>query len=61
MNVEAMGDKVQQRRAVRGLAAASRIQGQYKSAISYLEMVLTISAEIGEYTGDADAYGTIAD
>eukprot|EP00798_Chlamydomonas_sp_ICE-L_P027447 gene27447-4748_t len=56
-----MVDKVQERRAMRGLAAASRMQGQYKSAINYLEKVLLISAEMKEYTGDADAYGTIAD
>ncbi len=53
--------QVQERRAVRGLAAASRLQGQYRAAIRHLERVLAISREIGEFTGDSDAYGTIAD
>jgi tetratricopeptide (TPR) repeat protein len=30
-------------------------------AVKYLERVLEISKEIGDYVGDADAYGTIAD
>jgi len=58
---KALGDKVQERRAMRGLAASARLQGQYKSAIKHLERVLEISKEMQEYTGDADAYGTIAD
>lgn len=52
---------MQERRASRGLAAAARLQGQYRTAIRYLERVLEISKEIKEFTGDADAYGTIAD
>jgi len=58
---KALGDKVQERRAIRGLAASSRLQGQYRTAIGHLERVLEISKEMKEYTGDADAYGTIAD
>jgi tetratricopeptide (TPR) repeat protein len=58
---KALKDKVQERRAMRGLAASSRLQGQYKTAIGHLERVLEISKEMKEYTGDADAYGTIAD
>lgn len=57
----ALGDKVQERRAERGLAAASRLQGQHRAAINHLERVLDISREMREYTGDADAYGVIAD
>ncbi|CAG9461586.1 unnamed protein product [Pedinophyceae sp. YPF-701] len=57
----AMGMKVQERRAMRGMAAAARIQGKYKDGIEYLEGVLRISGEIQDYVGDADAYGTIAD
>ena len=57
----ALGDGVQQRRAVRGLAAAARLQGQHRAAIGHLERVLELSREMGEYTGDADAYGVIAD
>jgi tetratricopeptide (TPR) repeat protein len=55
------GNKVQERRAERGLAAASRMQNQFKKAIGHLERVLEISQEIDEYTGDSDAYGNIAD
>jgi len=58
---KALGDRVQERRAIRGLAASSRLQGQYKTAIGHLERVLEISKEMREYTGDSDAYGTIAD
>ena len=58
---KALGDKVQERRATRGLAAATRLLGQYRTAIEYLTRVLEISQQAGEYTGDADAYGTIAD
>lgn len=58
---QAVGDKVQERRAYRGLAAASRLQGQYPAAIKHLNDVLEISRAMREYTGDADAYGTIAD
>ncbi len=55
------GDQVQQRRAVRGLAAAARLQGQYKAAVHHLENVLKLSDQMNDHVGDADAYGTIAD
>jgi tetratricopeptide (TPR) repeat protein len=58
---KALQDRVQERRAMRGLAAAARLQGQHRAAIRHLERVLEISQAMGEYTGDADAYGTIAD
>ncbi|KAG2433317.1 hypothetical protein HXX76_008383 [Chlamydomonas incerta] len=58
---KALADKVQERRAQRGLAASCRITHQYRQAIKHLERVLEISREIGEYTGDADAFGTMAD
>ncbi|GFR50693.1 hypothetical protein Agub_g12946 [Astrephomene gubernaculifera] len=58
---KALGDKIQERRAQRGLAAACRLTHQYRQAVKHLERVLEISREIGEYTGDADAYGTMAD
>ncbi|GAX80830.1 hypothetical protein CEUSTIGMA_g8265.t1 [Chlamydomonas eustigma] len=58
---KALSDRVQERRANRGLAAAARLQGQNRTAIKHLERVLDISREMAEYTGDADAYGTIAD
>lgn len=57
----ALKDKVQERRAYRGLAAACRLNKQLPAAIKHLERVLDISKEINEYTGDADAFGTIAD
>ena len=56
-----MSDRVRERRAVRGLAAANRILGRYPQAIEYLQRVLEISDETGDHIGDADAYGTIAD
>ncbi|MEW5305546.1 MAG: hypothetical protein WDW36_008079 [Sanguina aurantia] len=58
---KALEERVQERRAMRGLAAAARLTKQYAMAIKHLERVLTISQEMQEYTGDADAYGTIAD
>lgn len=61
MLAKSLGDRVRERRAVRGLAAASRLTGQPRQAIKYLERVLEISSEIGDHVGDADAYGTIAD
>lgn len=56
-----LGNKVQERRAVRGLAAAARLQGQHAAAVKHLERVLQISDEMQDHVGDADAYGTIAD
>ncbi|KAK9800908.1 hypothetical protein WJX73_009849 [Symbiochloris irregularis] len=50
-----------ERRSVRGLAAAARLQGQHKTAIQHLKRVLEISKTMGDHVGDADAYGTIAD
>lgn len=61
MLARSLNDKVRERRAVRGLAAASRMSGQQRQAIKYLEKVLEISDETGDHVGDADAYGTIAD
>lgn len=37
------------------------IQGNNQQAIKHLQAVLAISSELNEYTGDADAYGSIAD
>lgn len=50
---KAAGDKVLERRAVRGLAAASRLQGQYRTAIKHLERVLVISK------GETDAHPAV--
>jgi hypothetical protein len=49
--------QVQERRATRGLAAAARLQGQFRPAIKYLERVLEISRDMGEYTGEGWAEG----
>lgn len=55
------GDKIQERRASRGVAAAKRLQGDLKGAISYHHRVLELSQEMQDFTGDSDALGTIAD
>ena len=56
-----MGDQVQVRRAVRGLAASKRGMGDRKGAIAGLLEVLEISKAINNRDGDTDALGTIAD
>lgn len=61
MLARSLGDKVRERRAVRGLAASNRLMGRYQQAIEYLMNVLEISNETGDHFGDVDAYGTIAD
>ncbi|PRW56470.1 FLU chloroplast alternative spliced version l-FLP [Chlorella sorokiniana] len=61
MLAKVTGDRVKERRATRGLAAAARMQGQLRQAVKHLERVLEISRDIREHVGDADAYGTIAD
>lgn len=61
MLAEAMGDTLHEKRAVRGLAAAARLLGERRAAIGHLERVLAISRATGDYVGDADACGTIAD
>ena len=55
------GNQQQQRRAMRGLAACRRENGDVKGSIADLKRVLEMSGEIGDTTGDADAYGQIAD
>lgn len=61
MLAEALGDKVHEKRAVRGLAAAARLNGDRRGAIGHLRRVLALSNEAGEHVGDADACGNIAD
>lgn len=56
-----ISDLVLQRRAMRGMAASSRMQGNNQSAIKHLKGVLELSKQMNEFTGDADAYGSIAD
>jgi tetratricopeptide (TPR) repeat protein len=54
-------DKCLERRAMRGLAVARRMQGDRAGAITDLQAVLDISKAMGEFTGDTDALGAIAD
>ena len=54
-------DKLQERRAVRGIAAVKRRLGQPQQAITQLKRVLSLSDQIGNHAGDIDALGTIAD
>jgi len=55
------GDKCLERRAMRGLAVAHRAQGDRLGAIGDLQSVLALSKAMGEFTGDTDALGAIAD
>lgn len=55
------GDMIQLRRAMRGLAACRRLGGDKLGAIEDLELVLTLSKDMDDSTGDADALGAIAD
>ncbi len=48
---KALGDRMQERRAERGLAAAARLQAQFRAAIGHLERVLEVSKEMREFTG----------
>ena len=61
MLARTLGDKVRERRAVRGLAAANRLLGRYEQAIDYLMEVLKLSEVMNDRIGDVDAYGSIAD
>ena len=53
--------RTREKRALRGLAAAHRLNQNYKKAIEYLERVIQISDETGDHLGDTDALGVIAD
>lgn len=61
MLAESMADPVHEKRAVRGLAAASRLNGDRRASIAHLERVLSLSRAHGDTVGDSDALGTIAD
>ena len=56
-----VGDVVQVRRAVRGLAASKRGLGDRKGAIQNLKEVLEMRQLVGDAAGDTDALGNIAD
>jgi tetratricopeptide (TPR) repeat protein len=55
---QSIGERVQERRAVRGLAAACKLQGRYQEAIGYYERVLLISQAMGEFTGRVLSLGS---
>lgn len=61
MLAKSMGERIYERRATRGLAAAARLQNQPQRAIEHLKRVLEISKEVGDHRGDEDVNGTIAD
>ena len=61
MLARVVGDKVSERRAIRGLGAAKRQMGDRLGAIEDLKQVLTVSQELNDDTGDMDALGAIAD
>jgi tetratricopeptide (TPR) repeat protein len=61
MLARVVGDKVSERRAIRGLGAAKRQMGDRLGAIEDLKQVLSVSQELNDDTGDMDALGAIAD
>ncbi|XP_037440787.1 protein FLUORESCENT IN BLUE LIGHT, chloroplastic-like isoform X1 [Triticum dicoccoides] len=58
---QSLGDHVEEKKAARGLGASLQRQGNYKEAIKYHSMVLSISKMTGEDSGVTEAYGAIAD
>ncbi|KAL3826085.1 hypothetical protein ACJIZ3_022114 [Penstemon smallii] len=54
-------DSIEEKKAARGLGASLQRQGKYRDAIKYHSMVLEISQREGEESGNAEAYGAIAD
>ncbi|KAK4487506.1 hypothetical protein RD792_005850 [Penstemon davidsonii] len=56
-----LDDKTEEKKAARGLGASLQRQGKYRDAIKYHSMVLEISEKEGEESGNAEAYGAIAD
>ncbi|KAI3447763.1 hypothetical protein Pfo_004428 [Paulownia fortunei] len=54
-------DPIEEKKAARGLGASLQRQGKFREAIKYHSMVLEISQREGEESGNAEAYGAIAD
>ncbi|KAK6120283.1 hypothetical protein DH2020_045974 [Rehmannia glutinosa] len=54
-------DPIEEKKAARGLGASLQRQGKFRDAIKYHSMVLEISQREGEESGNAEAYGAIAD
>ncbi|KAM7253576.1 hypothetical protein ACFE04_021730 [Oxalis oulophora] len=57
----AMNDLVEEKKAARGLGASLQRMGKHREAIKYHKMVLAISKQAGEESGNTEAYGAIAD
>jgi len=51
----------ERKKALRGLAAAKRLDGDPNGALWYYGRVLELSEALGDHTGDADVYGAMAD
>ncbi|KAJ4958212.1 hypothetical protein NE237_025323 [Protea cynaroides] len=56
-----MKDPIEEKKAARGLGASLQRQGKYQEALKYHSMVLAISEQVGEDSGNTEAYGAIAD
>ncbi|KAK6125962.1 hypothetical protein DH2020_040270 [Rehmannia glutinosa] len=54
-------DPIEEKKAARGIGASLQRQGKFRDAIKYHTMVLEISQREGEESGNAEAYGAIAD
>ncbi|KAI5055035.1 hypothetical protein GOP47_0030180 [Adiantum capillus-veneris] len=56
-----IGDPIEEKKAARGLGASCQRQGKYREAIDYHNMVIEISKRTGVTSGNAEAFGSIAD
>ncbi|KAK1305815.1 hypothetical protein QJS10_CPA10g00897 [Acorus calamus] len=56
-----IGDRIEEKKAARGLGASLQRQGKYSEAIKYHSLVMKISQAMGEDSGNTEAYGAIAD
>ncbi|KAL7133924.1 hypothetical protein ABFS83_12G172400 [Erythranthe nasuta] len=54
-------DPTEEKKAARGVGASLQRLGKFQDAIKYHSLVLEISQREGEESGNADAYGAIAD
>uniref|UniRef100_A0A0D9VHN9 Uncharacterized protein n=2 Tax=Leersia perrieri TaxID=77586 RepID=A0A0D9VHN9_9ORYZ len=58
---ESIGDRFEEKKAVRGLGASLQRLGKYREAMNCYYKVLELSRETGEDSGCTEAYGAIAD
>ncbi|GMH14208.1 hypothetical protein Nepgr_016049 [Nepenthes gracilis] len=56
-----LNDSIEEKKAARGVGASLQRLGKYREAIKYHSMVLSVSKQIGEDSGNTEAYGAIAD